>query len=142
MKYFAVLDTNVIVSALLGKNSIPAKILDEALSGSIIPLFDNAILDEYEDVLHRKKFPFMPSDIRNMINALQKRGIRVEAGSINLVLPDLDDVVFYAVVMEKRKEENAYLITGTQKHFPKEPFVVTPREMLAIIALAKEEAAE
>ena len=77
-----------------------------------------------------------------MINALQKRGIRVEAGSINLVLPDLDDVVFYAVVMEKRKEENAYLITGNQKHFPKEPFVVTPREMLAIIALAKEEAAE
>ena len=93
-------------------------------------------------LLHRKKFPFMPSDIRNMINALQKRGIRVEAGSINLVLPDLDDVVFYAVVMEKRKEENAYLITGNQKHFPKEPFVVTPREMLAIIALAKEEAAE
>ena len=58
MKYFAVLDTNVIVSALLGKNSIPAKILDEALSGSIIPLFDNAILDEYEDVTAPQEIPF------------------------------------------------------------------------------------
>ena len=35
--------------------------------------------------------------------------------------------------MEKRKETDAYLVTGNLKHFPKEPFIVTPREMLDII---------
>lgn len=35
--------------------------------------------------------------------------------------------------MEKRKEADAYLVTGNQKHFPKEPFIVTPKEMLDII---------
>lgn len=42
---------------------------------------------------------------------------------------------FYAVTMEKRKEvdEDAYLITGNQKHFPRRPFVVTPKQMLEII---------
>ena len=28
------------------------------------------------------------------------------------------DVVFYAVLMEKRKEEEAYLVTGNLKHYP------------------------
>lgn len=41
--------------------------------------------------------------------------------------------MFYAVVMEKRQDADAYLITGSKKHFPAKPFVVTPREMLDII---------
>ena len=46
---------------------------------------------------------------------------------------DTEDVVFYEVVMEKRKTDEAWLVTGNIKHFPKEPFIVTPREMLDII---------
>ncbi len=57
----------------------------------------------------------------------------MEAGPIDVTMPDLDDIVFYAVVMERRKEDDAYLVTGNQKHFPKEPFIVTPKEMLDII---------
>lgn len=41
--------------------------------------------------------------------------------------------MFYAIVMEKRKEEEAYLVTGNIKHFPQVPFVVTPKEMLDIL---------
>lgn len=126
MRYFAVLDTNVLVSALLSKKSVPAEILDEDTSGRIVPLFDDEILTEYEDVLHRKKFPFTA-------RAIKDRGVYVEAGPVDAILPDLDDVVFYAVVMEKCKDGDAYLITGNQKHFPKEPFIVTPKEMLDII---------
>lgn len=48
-------------------------------------------------------------------------------------MPDPKDVVFYAIVVEKRKEEDAYLVTGNIKHFPQEPFVVTPKEMMDII---------
>lgn len=133
MRYFAVLDTNVLVSALLSKSSVPAEILDEAANGSIVPLFNDEILAEYEDVLHRKKFPFTAQEVRVLIEAIKSRGVHVEAGPVNAVLSDLDDVVFYAVVMEKRKDEGAYLVTGNQKHFPKEPFIVTPKEMLDII---------
>lgn len=133
MRYFAVLDTNVLVSALLSKNSVPAKILDETTDGSIVPLFCDDILAEYEDVLHRKKFPFTAREVRALIETIRSRGVHIEPGPVDAVLPDLDDVVFYAVVMEKRKDEDAYLVTGNQKHFPKEPFIVTPKEMLDII---------
>ena len=39
----------------------------------------------------------------------------------------------YEVVMEERKNEDAYLVTGNIKHFPIRPYIVTPREMLDII---------
>lgn len=133
MRYYAVLDTNVLVSSLLSKSSAPAAILDEAINGRIAPLFDDEILAEYEDVLHRKKFPFEDHEVRAMIDALKSRGVRVEASPVDVVMPDMDDVVFYAVVIEKRQDGDAYLVTGNQKHFPKEPFIVTPREMLDII---------
>ncbi len=74
MKYFAVLDTNVLVSALLRMDSVPAKILDEAIGGSIVPLVNNDILAEYEDVLRRKKFPFTDRQIRAMIDGIKSRG--------------------------------------------------------------------
>ena len=53
MRYFAVIDTNVIVSALLNRASTPGMVLEEALTGRIIPLLHDDILDEYSDVLRR-----------------------------------------------------------------------------------------
>lgn len=41
--------------------------------------------------------------------------------------------MFYEVVMEQRKSSDAYLVTGNIKHFPVEPYVVTPKEMMDII---------
>ena len=49
--------------------------------------------------------------------------------------PDPKDIVFYEVKMSK---EDAYLVTGNIKHFPKNPFVVTPKEMVEIIDSKKE----
>lgn len=133
MRYYAVLDTNVLVSAFLNRSSVPAQVLVEAIDGRIIPLYNDEILAEYEDVLHRKKFSFTARDVRDMMETIQERGVYVEAGPVDAVLPDLDDVVFYAVVMEKRKDGAAYLVTGNLKHFPNEPFIVTPKEMMDII---------
>ena len=48
------------------------------------------------------------------------------------ILPDMDDLVFYEVVMEKRKDD-AYLVTGNLRHFPPRDFIVTPSEMMALI---------
>ena len=133
MRYYAVLDTNVLVSALLARKSVPARVLDEAIAGRIVPLYDDEILAEYEDVLRRDKFPFQEQEVRAVIETICKRGFCVETEQMDVILPDPDDVVFYAVVMEKRKEGEAYLVTGNQIHFPREPFIVTPKEMVEII---------
>lgn len=68
-----------------------------------------------------------------MLESLKEQGISIDAGKLDIELPVVKDVVFYEVVMEKRKKDSAYLVTGNIKHFPKEPFVVTPREMLEIL---------
>lgn len=133
MRYYVVIDTNVLVSALLSPISVPGKIAEEALKGSIIPLYNDAILAEYDEVLHRQKFRFDRDIINLTIDAIIQRGVAVDAGPVEDVLPDPKDVVFYAVTMEKRKTDDAYLVTGNLKHFPPTHFVVTPREMLDII---------
>lgn len=57
----------------------------------------------------------------------------MDAERLDIELPDPKDRIFYEVVMEKRKTEEAYLVTGNIRHFPAKPFVVTPREMIDII---------
>ena len=46
MKFYAVLDTNVVVSALLKEGSAPSQVLNEALNGCIIPVLNSDILNE------------------------------------------------------------------------------------------------
>ncbi len=58
MKCYAVVDTNVIVSALLTKNpsSAPRTVFKAMLNGEIIPLYHQDIIEEYAEVLSRPKF--------------------------------------------------------------------------------------
>jgi len=133
MKYYAVLDTNVIVSAMLRNGSVPGQVAAEALYGDIIPVLNDEIIAEYEDVLNRPKFRFDKRAVKVFLDELKKRAVYSDYGLIEDELPDPKDVVFYAVLMEKRKEEDAYLVTGNMKHFPMRTYIVTPREMLDII---------
>lgn len=48
-----VLDTNIFVSAVLSPDGGAREILRMALNGAIKPIFGNALLSEYEDVLGR-----------------------------------------------------------------------------------------
>lgn len=81
MKYYAVLDTNVLVSALLNGESVPAQVVNEARDGDITPLYSEGILAEYEDVLHRAKFPFEKDEIDDLLSIIHD-GVRVDAGDI------------------------------------------------------------
>jgi len=56
MKYFVVIDTNVLVSAVLKNNSIPGTIIELAFNGKIIPVLNKEIESEYRNVLLRPKF--------------------------------------------------------------------------------------
>ena len=133
MKYYAVIDTNVLVSAMLKHHSVPGSIIDLAFDGPIIPVLNDAIEKEYREVLSRPKF-HLPSDlIEDILSSFHQRGLYVDAEELDIELPDPKGRVFYEVVMEERKEEDAYLVTGNIKHFPEKPYVVTPRQMLNII---------
>ena len=133
MKYYAVIDTNVLVSAMLKWDSVPGNVVELAFSGTIIPLFNDQIMKEYRNVLSRPKFHLTDDIIRSVVDEIERLGIYVDAKKLELVLPDPKDLVFYEIVMEERKSEEAYLVTGNIKHFPVKPYVVTPRQMMAII---------
>ena len=133
MKYYAVLNTNVLVSALLKTGSVPGQVLAEALEGDIIPVLNDEIIAEYKDVLSRPKFHFDRRAVRVFMDELKRRGVYADAGEIDDAIPDPKDVVFYAVLMEKRREEDAWLVTGNLRHFPMRTYIVTPREMLDIM---------
>lgn len=70
--------------------------------------------------------------IEYLLSAIEKYGIFVDPSPSGITLPDMKDVPFYEVVLEKR-DDDAYLVTGNIKHFPKEPYIVTPRELLDIL---------
>ena len=128
----AVIDTNVIVSALLTHSveSPTVKLIDAMLRDRITPLYNNDIINEYRDVLGRAKFGFTSKIVDHYINAIQNKGISAERVPSGESFPDSDDAVFYEVALSK---EDAYLVTGNIKHFPKKPIVVTPAEMLEIL---------
>ena len=133
MKYYAVIDTNVLVSALLKWNSVPGKIIELVFSGTITPILNDVILNEYKEVLSRSKFHLTEDIVDEITDSLDKAALNVDAEPIDIDLPDSKDRVFYEIVMEARNQEEAWLVTGNMKHFPRELFIVTPREMLDII---------
>ena len=133
MNYYVVIDTNVIVSALLKWDSVPGCLLELTFEGKITPVLNFAILAEYKNVLSRDKFGFTEDIVDDIIRSIEMSAIFVDEEKKEINLPDEKDKMFYEVVMEKRKNENAYLVTGNIKHFPKKPFIVTPRQMLEII---------
>ena len=132
-KRYAVIDTNVVVSAALKHSSIPGAIIDLAFNGQIIPVLNREIESEYRNVLARPKFHLTKDIIEAILDSFHETGLYIEAEELEIILPDSKDIVFYEVVMEERKSEDAYLVTGNIKHFPIEPFIVTPRQMLDIV---------
>ena len=134
MVYYAVIDTNVFISALLSKRDDAAtvKVLEAMFDGKIVPLYHEVILAEYDEVLHRSKFCFKEDTIQLVLKAVKQYGVEVFPQPTGEILVDMDDLVFYEVAMEKR-DDDAYLVTGNQKHYPIRDFIVTPAEMMEII---------
>ncbi len=130
---FAVIDTNVLVSALISKNltTPPLVVLAHVYSADITPVFNDEIIQEYRDVLSREQFHLDPTDIDDALRVFLDYGLNLNRTPVeDETFSDSKDIVFYEVKMTK---EDAYLVTGNTKHFPRKPFVVTPREMVEIL---------
>lgn len=133
MNYYAVIDTNVIVSALLKEGSIPWQILDFVVEGKIIPVYNKEIIAEYEEVLIRNKFGFSPAKIKMTLSLIEDFGREMDPIEIQEKFIHEDDAKFFKIVMSSRILDETYLVTGNIKHFPERNFVVTPAQMLEII---------
>ena len=132
MKYYAVIDTNVLVSSLLTKNdnSPVVKIIHAIRNSTIIPMFNADILAEYVEVLSRDRLGLNQDVVSETLAMIKSRGIDSERKPVSENIPDPDDVVFYEIAMSR---EDSYLVTGNLKHFPRNGKVVSPSEMLMIM---------
>ncbi len=136
MKFYAVIDTNVLVSYLLTRrnDSSVALVMELVKEGTIIPLLHAEIIKEYQEVLNRDKLKIDRTSILDAMNTITSMGLFCDRKESTESFPDPDDIVFYEVSLSV---EDSYLITGNLKHFPKNGHVVTPAEMLQIIHLAE-----
>ncbi|MBQ7528398.1 putative toxin-antitoxin system toxin component, PIN family [bacterium] len=134
MIFYAVIDTNILISALISKNpnSATVKVIKAVMDGKIAPLIHKNILAEYKDVLYREKFHLQPSTVQTVLRAFEIYGLEVEPKSSNENFLDPDDLIFYEVTLAKQNEM-AYLITGNLRHYPVCNFVVTATQMISII---------
>ena len=137
-QYYAVIDTNVLVAAHLSQHddSAVVKVFNKLSNSEVIPLYSNEIIEEYKDVLSRKKFSFSSEVISYTLSLIMNKGIQVDPKPSGIKFFDEKGLVFYEVVLEK-KDDSAYLITGNKKHFPNDPVVVTAAEFLEIIEKEK-----
>ena len=132
MMIYAVIDTNVFVSAFITHNpdAATSKVVDRLFEGKIIPLYNSAILAEYSEVLSRGYFHISETKRETLFDYIRANGIHAEQTNFNSLFIDEDDRVFYEVMLSK---DDSFLVTGNLKHFPITPRVVTPAQMLEIL---------
>jgi len=129
---YAVIDTNVLVSALITRNpeAATAKVVRMLLNQDFILLYDADIIAEYEEVLHRSKFPILPEVADALISYIVEHGVEASRVDFAEPMPDEDDRVFYEVTLSK---EDSFLVTGNLKHYPLSPRVITPSDFINLI---------
>jgi len=121
-----VIDTNVIISSVLSPNGKPSEIVKRCFSNSLQLICTNEILDEYRRVLSYNKLNITADTQASIIRAIEEVAVFIEPTVSEIPLPHESDRIFY----DTAKSGNAILITGNLKHFPDEPFIMTPSDLM------------
>ena len=131
---YAVVDTNVIVAAMMTRHgdSSTLKVLQAIEDGLITPLCSPEIVAEYREVLSRDKFKFDPVAVQETIEGIVENAAFLDRKESGLAFIDEKDRVFYEVALAG-PEGATKLVTGNLRHYPVEPIVVTPAQMIAIL---------
>jgi putative PIN family toxin of toxin-antitoxin system len=109
-----VLDTNVLVSALLNPFGAPGRVLDLILAGAVTIVYDDRILAEYREVLLRPRFGFEKPQVQRLLEYLIFTGEGVSASPLNAEAPDADDLPFAEVAVSGNADA---LVKGNPAHF-------------------------
>lgn len=89
MKYFVVIDTNVLVSVVLKYNSIPGTIIEFAFNGKIVPVLNKEIESEYRTVLLRPKFHLTTDIVDDIINEFKQKGLYITENHMSMSALDM-----------------------------------------------------
>jgi|SRR5579862_7470754 len=126
-----VLDTNILISALLNRQGIPAQVLLLTLLDPDTKIcVSGAIFAEYEEVLRRPRFSRTEAEIESTLSAIRENAFWVKPTKQVRICSDPDDDIFLECA---QAVEAHYLVTGNVKHFPASWLgtrIVTPREFL------------
>ncbi len=114
----AVIDTNVLVSALISSAGNEALVLLAVQQGMIRPCISDPILQEYARVQARPKFAFPPDEIAHAMAIFHTNGENVTGESL-LHSPDPSDTKFLQCADVAQAE---FLVTGNRRHFPHSPY--------------------
>lgn len=109
-----VLDTNVIVSALLTGGGTADMAVQLVLQGAVTMLADSRILAEYDEVTARPRFGFAEAERRVFMDALAALAEPVAARPLRVALPDEDDRMFVEVALAGAADA---IVTGDVRHF-------------------------
>ena len=130
MRRRLVLDTNVLVSGLLTPHGNAARIVDAVLAGEFLLLYDQRILEEYQEVLLRPHFKINPLFLEEVLAALEQSGERMPALPVPKPCADPDDTMFLEIALGGEAD---VLVTGNKKRFPSAVSglrIVSPAEFL------------
>ena len=129
-----VLDTNIVVSALLKDGGIQRTVLRLALAKPARWYVSDPILTEYAQVLGRPELKIRRPALRQFLDIVMARGHIVVPSRTLQVTPDPSDNKFIECADAARAD---YLITGNARHFPKfwkNTKIITSREFLSLVA--------
>jgi putative PIN family toxin of toxin-antitoxin system len=112
----AVLDTNILVSALIRPEGPPGRVMAAVLIGDVLPVFNAAVLDEYERVLRRPRLQLDIARVRAMLETIRTIGSAVpgELPAPPAGLRDPTDWPFIACALAA----SCPVITGNARGFP------------------------
>jgi uncharacterized protein len=111
-----VLDTNILVSALLQPQGLPARTFLMTLAGTRAQLcVSGDIYAEYEEVIRRAKFNRTEAAIETALGAIRQNGVWVKPSEKMHACSDPDDDIFLECAQAARAH---YIVTGNRKHFP------------------------
>ena len=129
-----VLDTNVVVSALLKPQGSEDQVLRLALAGRLLLCVSPQVLAEYGRVLSSPKFKFQPSEVATALRQLEKAGSPFHPARTLRISAHEPDNRFYECA---DAAQAAFLITGNLKHFKKDyraTKVVNARKLIDLLA--------
>ncbi|MDR1835265.1 MAG: putative toxin-antitoxin system toxin component, PIN family [Fusobacteriaceae bacterium] len=124
-----VLDTNVLVSALLTKTGKPAQIIRMVSNERLKVLYSSAIFAEYVRVLRKPKLKIPNEWITELLNIFEILGKAINPPKSILPMKHEPDRVFYDTAVAA----NAILVTGNLKHFPPKEFIMSPADFLKMM---------
>ncbi len=129
-----VIDTNVVVSAVLKPEGLQRTVVLLALSRPVHWYVSPSILEEYELVLGRPELKIQRSLRRQFLQLIRNHARLVTPSYLPQVTSDPADNIFVECADAARAD---YLVTGNPRHFPKfwkSTKVISSREFLSVVA--------